>query len=361
MRGGVLERRLRIAVDDAVQQLCAAVSRGQLDVDGAMSRELGQVHARAGLPLSDLTVWYLGAAFAVCRVFAQLERSGELPKAWVRPCSDLARALVQNLSREAVDAYLAAVPQPGGTPARVRRIELARRLVEGETTDRAALQLLAEAAQWPLPEQLVVAVTSPVEGTSALGSLPQDTLVAPHGSGLCLLVPVWDGQLPTIPAGEAMVVAVGPAVSWQRASVSLQIAEQLLELARNGGTPSQGVLWTADHGAELILDYVPTIAGELVRAQLQPLLELPLRRRQPLIETLAAWVRRSGSTTEVARDLHVSVRTVRHRLARLRELLGGLVDDPDQRFELDLALRAVDHRDAGAIAPQEAQAPRRGR
>jgi DNA-binding PucR family transcriptional regulator len=31
---------------------------------------------------------------------------------------------------------------------------------------------------------------------------------------------------------------------------------------------------------------------------------------------------------------------VRYRLTRLRELLGGTLEDPDARFELEAALRA---------------------
>jgi DNA-binding PucR family transcriptional regulator len=38
--------------------------------------------------------------------------------------------------------------------------------------------------------------------------------------------------------------------------------------------------------------------------------------------------------------MHVHPQTARYRIARLRELLGDQLDDPDARFELQLALRA---------------------
>jgi DNA-binding PucR family transcriptional regulator len=50
----------------------------------------------------------------------------------------------------------------------------------------------------------------------------------------------------------------------------------------------------------------------------------------------------------MARELHVHPQTVRYRLAQLRELFGERLDDPDARFELALALRAV-----GAVSPTE--------
>jgi DNA-binding PucR family transcriptional regulator len=42
----------------------------------------------------------------------------------------------------------------------------------------------------------------------------------------------------------------------------------------------------------------------------------------------------------MARALHVHPQTARYRLAQLRELLGDQLDDPDARFELELALRS---------------------
>ncbi len=62
--------------------------------------------------------------------------------------------------------------------------------------------------------------------------------------------------------------------------------------------------------------------------------------RERLRSTLDAWLRHRGRTEAVAKALHVHPQTVRYRLARLRELFGQQLEDPDARFELELALRA---------------------
>jgi DNA-binding PucR family transcriptional regulator len=61
--------------------------------------------------------------------------------------------------------------------------------------------------------------------------------------------------------------------------------------------------------------------------------------RERLTETLAAWLAHQRHTPRIAEALHVHAQTVRYRIAKLRELLGDAIDDPDGRFELQLALR----------------------
>jgi DNA-binding PucR family transcriptional regulator len=46
-----------------------------------------------------------------------------------------------------------------------------------------------------------------------------------------------------------------------------------------------------------------------------------------------------GSVSPTAAALGVHPQTVRYRIARLRELFGAALDDPESRFELQLALR----------------------
>jgi len=95
----------------------------------------------------------------------------------------------------------------------------------------------------------------------------------------------------------------------------------------------------ADHGASLLLTSDPRLVAELVRDRLAPLEELPAGSRARLEETLAAWLAEQGRLQPVAQRLGVHPQTVRYRLARLREHLGSALDDPDRRFELELALR----------------------
>jgi DNA-binding PucR family transcriptional regulator len=60
-----------------------------------------------------------------------------------------------------------------------------------------------------------------------------------------------------------------------------------------------------------------------------------------MLETASSYVRHLGSPTAMADALHIHPQTARYRIARLRELLGEELDDPDARFELELALRSL--------------------
>ena len=60
-----------------------------------------------------------------------------------------------------------------------------------------------------------------------------------------------------------------------------------------------------------------------------------------MLETALAYIRHRGNAVEVAAALNIHPQTARYRTARLRELLGEQMDDPDARFELEAALRAA--------------------
>lgn len=57
-----------------------------------------------------------------------------------------------------------------------------------------------------------------------------------------------------------------------------------------------------------------------------------------LLETLREYFVAGDVATEAARRLHVSVRTVTYRLARVAQLTGYRVSRPDQRFSLHAAV-----------------------
>lgn len=58
-----------------------------------------------------------------------------------------------------------------------------------------------------------------------------------------------------------------------------------------------------------------------------------------LAETLYAYVTTGGSPQEAGRLLHLHASSVKYRMRVVREMLGSRLDDPAQRFDIELALR----------------------
>jgi DNA-binding PucR family transcriptional regulator len=135
--------------------------------------------------------------------------------------------------------------------------------------------------------------------------------------------------------------ALGPEVAWQESAVTFARAREVLRLAGEGGIDGDEALLVADmHRLSLLLGADRRLARDVAESALSPLDGETELSRERLGSTLDAWLRHRGRTEAVAKALHVHPQTVRYRLARLRELFGTRLDDPDGRFELELALRA---------------------
>ena len=98
-------------------------------------------------------------------------------------------------------------------------------------------------------------------------------------------------------------------------------------------------------------------AAALADEVLGPIDAEPDSRREMLTETLAAWLDEQGSPTAVARRLRLHVQSARYRIEQLRDLLGTAMEDPDQRLQLQLALRAreLTQPDTPPTGPQPAR------
>ena len=128
---------------------------------------------------------------------------------------------------------------------------------------------------------------------------------------------------------------------WQEAALSFARAREVLRLAGEGGIDGDEALLVAErHKLSLLLGADRRLARDVAESALAPLESETELSRERLGSTLDAWLRHRGRTEAVAKALHVHPQTVRYRLARLRELFGSRLDDPDGRFELELALRA---------------------
>jgi DNA-binding PucR family transcriptional regulator len=83
----------------------------------------------------------------------------------------------------------------------------------------------------------------------------------------------------------------------------------------------------------------PELVASLAAVRLAPLDALRDSSRERFAETLLAWLQHRGERQHVAAALHVHPQTVGYRLGKLREMFGAVLDDPQGRFELEVALR----------------------
>ncbi|WP_030041352.1 PucR family transcriptional regulator [Streptomyces resistomycificus] len=83
----------------------------------------------------------------------------------------------------------------------------------------------------------------------------------------------------------------------------------------------------------------PDLAAFVDRA-IGPVRDHDNRSKPPLLPTLETYLAHAGRKAETARELHLNRQTLYNRLARIGELLGTDLDDPQTVLALSLALRA---------------------
>ncbi|MPY33354.1 PucR family transcriptional regulator [Streptomyces adustus] len=145
------------------------------------------------------------------------------------------------------------------------------------------------------------------------------------------------------PGAPAPVVVVGMAGGWAAASAGLRHAAETATAAQ--GLPGRPWYDARRLDIDLLLwrlrDH-PDLAAFVDRA-IGPLREHDNRSRPPLLPTLETYLAHAGRKAETARELHLNRQTLYNRLARIGELLGTDLDDPQTVLVLSLALRARRH------------------
>ncbi|MGW5615893.1 PucR family transcriptional regulator [Streptomyces sp. NPDC003877] len=145
------------------------------------------------------------------------------------------------------------------------------------------------------------------------------------------------------PGGQPPVVVVGVAGGWTAAASGLRHAAETATAAQ--GLPDRPWYDARRLDIDLLLWRLrddPDLAAFVDRA-LGPLLEHDRRSRPPLLPTLTTYLAHAGRKAETARELHLNRQTLYNRLARIGELLGTDLDDPQTVLALSLALRARRH------------------
>ncbi|HEY6762647.1 MAG TPA: helix-turn-helix domain-containing protein [Baekduia sp.] len=345
-------RNLRLGARAAVDCFLARL-RGEraAPADVALFVAHGRAQQAAGRTLTELLSFYrLGGLAMWERSTALLPHDATLPAAEIFAFGSAVLELVDELSVAAATGFAAQEAE-----ARRRDRALRERLVSLLLSDPpVAADVLAgaaAAASWALPERVRVAVAA----------LPADPLRVPAGPGpdRVLTATVPDGRLALVVADDAEAerwlrraatalgleapLALGPTVPAGAAQRSAARAVALLDHVRAGTlrAPRGGaIVRSDDHEIVLLLGAAPDLAREVAGRRLAPLdgLDDPAARER-MTATLAAWLADPGRPQAMADRLGLHVQTVRYRLKTLRELFGAALDDPDERFELALALR----------------------
>ncbi|UUU20980.1 PucR family transcriptional regulator [Streptomyces sp. DSM 40750] len=145
------------------------------------------------------------------------------------------------------------------------------------------------------------------------------------------------------PGGLPPVVVVGVPGGWAAASAGLRHAAETATAAR--GLADRPWYDARRLDIDLLLwrlrDH-PDLAAFVDRA-IGPLRDHDDRAKPPLLPTLETYLAHAGRKAETARELHLNRQTLYNRLARIGELLGTDLDDPQAVLALSLALRARRH------------------
>jgi PucR C-terminal helix-turn-helix domain len=344
--GGPFGEGMRAGVEQALERFVDLVEleEGGLGPGREVYVGLGRGEMRAGRSLDALLAAYrLGARVAWRRLAAVGEGAGLDPPTLYLLAESIF-AYIDEISAESIEGY--AMEQAAAAGERERqRGRLAALLIQDPPADAAAVEAAALAAAWPLPHELRAVFAGGEDPEALARRLGADVIASQLPPGVCALVP--DPRAPSRLAqleaafGDRLG-AIGPPVPWQDAGTSAARARATHALAEAGTIPagSEGLVRSGEHSVALLLHADPGLPREIARTALEPLDGETAASRARMATTLLAWLRHRGRTEQVANALHVHPQTVRYRLGRLRELYGERLEDPDFRFELELALRA---------------------
>lgn len=335
---------IRTGVNEALARFVALIR----DPDGGRERgrevyvALGRGEQQVGRTLDSLQAAYRIGARVAWRRIAEAGRRANLEAEPLTLLADAIFAYIDELSADSVEGYAEAQATAEDLRRR-RRQELVALLFRVPPAEAADLAAAAQAAGWQLPARIAAAACQDDRLATVTRRLPADALgTVLEGVGCILLPdPEGPGRLDQLERAAARAtVALGPATDPAEAAKSWQLAQALLVASASGAVKGDGLLRAEEHLGALLLAGNPFLTSLLAERRLAPLRELTERGRERMRETALAYVRHHGNAVAMADELHVHPQTARYRIARLRELLGDTLDDPDARFELELALRA---------------------
>jgi hypothetical protein len=342
---GRFGRGVRTGVDEALRQFVALIRSPESGRE--LGREvyvgLGRGELRQGRTLDSLQAAYRVGARVAWRRIAAAGRRAELDPETLSLLAEAIFAYIDELSADSVEGYATAQSENEELRAR-RRHELVALLMRDPAPDPDDLRAAARAASWKLPRSLATLACEKDELAPIARRLPADVLVTDYEDLGCALIPDPTGPGRSAEIGRAAggrSAGLGPPLDPLGAGESWRLAKAALHASVAGALPGGGLVEAEDHLADLLLLQGASVVRRIAARRLSPFGSLTPKARERMQETALAYLNHRANAVEMAKALHLHPQTVRYRIARLRDLLGDDLDDPDIRFELEIALRAA--------------------
>jgi PucR C-terminal helix-turn-helix domain len=343
---GSFGRGVRTGVTEALRQFLALIRSpsGARGPGREVYVALGRGELRQGRTLDSLQSAYRVGARVAWRRVAEAARRADLDPETISLLAESIFAYIEEISADSVEGYAEARSRVEDERRRRRR-ELVALLLKEPPAEEADLRAAAAAAGWRLP-QTAAALAVPGQVLDRLASrLPAETITARFEGVGCAVVPDPEGpgraaEIERTLEGVRSGAAMGPAGPVRDLPASWSLARATLQAIEAGAIDSDdGPVQTDDVLGRLLLFENRALVERIAARRLEPLRDLTPKARARMEETALAYLQERGNAAAMARALGVHPQTARYRLARLRELLGEELDDPDARFELEIALR----------------------
>jgi hypothetical protein len=335
---------IRRGVSEALRQFIALIRDPDAERGPSREvyRELGRGEQRQGRTLDSLQAAYRVGARVAWRRIAAAGSEARLEPEVLALLAESIFAYIDELAADSVEGYTEAQAAVEDERRRRRRA-LAALLMRQPPPADADLRAAAQAAGWKLPRRAAALACADGELAGLTGRLPPGSLAVVLDETGCVLLPDPEGPARRRAlergVGESPI-ALGPAGTLAQLGESWTLAKTALRAVETGVLPADGLVCVDDHLGALALFESSSLVERIAWRRLAAFETLTEKARRRMQETALAYIRHGGNAVAMARSLHVHPQTARYRTARLRELLGEQLDDPEARFELELALRA---------------------
>lgn len=353
---GLARHEVRRCCADNLASLLRILGSGQ-PVGGQLfdtARQTGRLRAEQQVPLDTVLSTYRLGGRVLWEALVELAKHDDgIDRDSLLDLASTVWAMIDSVSAEVAGAYHRAELELLRTDEQ-RRYALLDDLLANRGEDAAVARAAASALDLPVDADYVVVTAAATDDGRPSLRTPGDML-AIRG-----IRSIWQQRSETLtglvvvpqPAltGLTMLlerIARGPVGMSPRVRGLVEVASgyrQALLALRTVRPGTQQVAGLDDRLQEALLVESPELANRLVNSALGPLLALPRRESDMLIDTLRAWLDANCSASNTAERLYCHRNTVLNRLHRLEDLLVVPMYDTRGQVQLRLALAALDLR-----------------